>query len=186
MLESTRGIKMAYEEHGVGPAVVLLNGIPLTSKPWQQQIRPLVAAGFRVIIPELTCVEKIPTAQAVENRGDDVIRLLNYLGIGRAAVVGMAMGGDVAISLLERHPHRLAGTALVACPGFPSDDVEHLRRTERLVRIQPGIPTLVLGTERERDEASMQDSANSDRCLVDFLRGLRRARACRPAFRKVA
>src|SRR3954466_9995635 len=47
--ENTTPIELYYEDHGSGPAVVLLHGWPVDSRSWEPQVHPLVAAGHRVI-----------------------------------------------------------------------------------------------------------------------------------------
>src|ERR671931_218016 len=46
-------VKLHYVEAGDGPLVVLLHGFPEFWYGWRQQIAPLVAAGFRVVAPDL-------------------------------------------------------------------------------------------------------------------------------------
>ncbi len=43
--ENTADIRLYYEDHGSGPAVVLLSGWPLDSRSWEPQLHPLLAAG---------------------------------------------------------------------------------------------------------------------------------------------
>ena len=47
--ENTADISLYYEDHGSGPAVVLLSGWPLDSRSWEPQVHPLLVAGHRVI-----------------------------------------------------------------------------------------------------------------------------------------
>src|ERR1035438_10077851 len=47
--ENTTDIDLYYEDHGSGPAVVLLSGWPLDSRSWEPQMHPRLEAGHRVI-----------------------------------------------------------------------------------------------------------------------------------------
>ena len=47
--ENTADIRLYYEDHGNGPAVVLLSGWPLDSRSWEPQVHALLQAGHRVI-----------------------------------------------------------------------------------------------------------------------------------------
>jgi len=47
------GISLAYDEVGAGPAVLLVHGFPLNRQMWRPQMAILVAAGYRVIAPDL-------------------------------------------------------------------------------------------------------------------------------------
>ena len=44
--------RLHYVEAGEGPLVVLLHGFPEFWYGWRQQIKPLAAAGFRVVVPD--------------------------------------------------------------------------------------------------------------------------------------
>src|ERR1700753_1754490 len=48
--ETSSSIELYCEDHGSGPAVVLLSGWPLDSRSWEPQVQPLLAAGYRVIV----------------------------------------------------------------------------------------------------------------------------------------
>ena len=41
--------ELYYEDHGSGPAVVLLHGWPVDSRSWERQTRELLVGGYRVI-----------------------------------------------------------------------------------------------------------------------------------------
>src|ERR1700756_415727 len=46
-------VRLHYVEAGNGPLMVLLHGFPEYWFGWRQQMRPLAAAGFRVVAPDL-------------------------------------------------------------------------------------------------------------------------------------
>src|SRR4249920_2998162 len=48
--ENSTPIALYYEDHGSGPAVVLLSGWPLDSRSWEPQTQVLLEAGHRVIV----------------------------------------------------------------------------------------------------------------------------------------
>ena len=49
---------------------------------------------------------------AIETHSADIIGLLNYLGIGRAAICGLSFGDSVLHDLMENYPQRIAGAYL--------------------------------------------------------------------------
>jgi len=107
------GKTMNYEEHGAGPAVLLLHGV---SADRRMRIQPLNLAGYRVIVPDL-CGSGESTA-ATDNDStnvlsDDIVGLLDYLGIGRVAIVSLPPGSQILRTILQRYPHRLAAAAFV-------------------------------------------------------------------------
>lgn len=109
-----------YIETGTGPAVVLLHAFPVDSALWAAQRRPLGQAGLRVITPDLPGFggSGVPEADpSLDVMADEVAGLLDGLGIERAIVGGLSMGGYVAMAMLRRHPQRLAGVVLADTKG---------------------------------------------------------------------
>ena len=48
-VENGNDIEIHYEDHGEGPAIVLIHGYPLNGRSWERQERVLLAAGYRAI-----------------------------------------------------------------------------------------------------------------------------------------
>lgn len=107
-------------ETGTGPAVVLLHAFPVDSALWAAQRRPLASAGLRVITPDLPGFggSGLPDAEpSLDVMADEVAGLLDALGIERAIVGGLSMGGYVVMAMLRRHADRLAGIVLADTKG---------------------------------------------------------------------
>lgn len=133
MKATVNGITLGYDDVGSGPAVVLLHGFPLSRRMWEPQVAPLVAAGFRVIIPDLRGFgesEAPAGGYDMNTFADDVVALLNYLGVGRAVVGGMSMGGYVLLNLLERYRPRVAAAGFFVTRSRGDDVAEKRRRSE--------------------------------------------------------
>jgi len=84
---SARG-DLAYLDEGEGEVVVLLHGWPTSSFLWRR-LTPLLAARFRVLVPDLVGETIVAQAEAV-------CELLAHLGVERYAVIGHSHGGGVA------------------------------------------------------------------------------------------
>ena len=111
-------------DHGEGPAVLLLHGFPDSRHLWRHQVPALAGAGFRALAPDLRGFGDAPKpagvpAYALERVIDDLIGILDALGVERAHVVGHDWGAVVAWLLASTRPERVASlTALtVGCPG---------------------------------------------------------------------
>ena len=104
------GLQLYYEEHGSGPPLVLLHGGLHTIGLSFGALIPRLAASHRVIAVELqghgrtADIDRVPTYR---DFADDVVALLDHLGIERAGVFGFSLGGNVAIELGLRHPTRV-------------------------------------------------------------------------------
>jgi len=104
------GLRLYYEVHGQGRPLVLLHGGLHTIDLSFRDLIPLLAGTHRLIGVELqghgrtADVEREPTYPAM---ADDVVALLDHLGLERADVLGFSLGGLVALELAMRHPGRL-------------------------------------------------------------------------------
>ena len=102
-------------ESGTGPAVVLLHAFPVDSTLWAPQRRALARAGYRVITPDLPGFggSAVSTeTPSVDVMADEVVAMMDELGIGDAVVGGLSMGGYVAMAMLRRNPGRISRLVL--------------------------------------------------------------------------
>jgi pimeloyl-ACP methyl ester carboxylesterase len=97
-LELADGGHLAFEDVGDGPAVLLLHPGLWDMRTWEPQMATFPAAGYRVIRYDLRGYGRSsrPGDQPYSHV-DDLRELLGHLGVDRAALVGVSMGGRVAI-----------------------------------------------------------------------------------------
>lgn len=103
-----------YQEAGAGPPLVLLHAFPLSSAMWAD-VLPALAGSARVITPDQRGFGKSPLGSeppSLDLAADDAAALLDRLGIDRAVLGGLSMGGYVAMAVCRRHSDRLAGLVL--------------------------------------------------------------------------
>ena len=125
--------ELAYDDVGAGPAVVLIHGHPFNRSMWAPQLAALRPA-YRVIAPDLRGFGDSPvTAGTVTMRelAGDVERLLDRIGVGPAAVVGLSMGGLVVMELAAADPGRWWALGLVATTAQPVTAAEQADRRAR-------------------------------------------------------
>jgi pimeloyl-ACP methyl ester carboxylesterase len=101
--------QLHYVETGDGPLVVLLHGFPEFSYGWRHQIRPLAAAGFRVVAPDmrgynLSSKPESVTAYDTGQLTADISGLIHERGAESAMLVGHDWGGSVAWATAMQHP----------------------------------------------------------------------------------
>jgi non-heme chloroperoxidase len=98
--ENSTSIELYYEDHGSGPAVVLLSGWPLDSRSWEPQMHTLLAAGHRVITYDRRGFGQSsrPTeGYDFDTLAGDLDKLLTELDVREATLVGFSLGtGEVA------------------------------------------------------------------------------------------
>jgi 3-oxoadipate enol-lactonase len=125
----SRGARpVGYEEHGAGSPVVLLHPFPFARGIWSGLVEVL-AVRHRVIAVDARGFGESPLGEdgyAVDDLADDLAALLAELGVARAAVLGMSMGGYTALAFAVRHPARLG--ALVLCDTRAAADSAETRK----------------------------------------------------------
>jgi pimeloyl-ACP methyl ester carboxylesterase len=109
---TVNGLRMHVQSAGQGPAVVLLHGFPDNHVVWRKQIAPLVAAGFRVLAPDLrgcgdSDMPRAVDAYRLHHVCTDVLAMLDQLGIDKARVVGHDWGAAVGWMLCMNAPQRI-------------------------------------------------------------------------------
>jgi pimeloyl-ACP methyl ester carboxylesterase len=99
---------------------------------WQPQLAGLSEAGYRVICPDLPGFGETPLSSSPFSMGayaDAVIALLDRLGVEKAVIGGMSMGGYVLLNLLERYPDRLLGAMFLLTRAAADDAAGKEKRT---------------------------------------------------------
>jgi 3-oxoadipate enol-lactonase len=114
------GARLWYDEAGSGPVVLLLHGGLGDSGLWEPVV-PLLAARFRTIRTDLRFFGRSTGPAAPWSWEDDVVGVLDGLGIERAGLVGLSLGGRIALDLALAHPERFWAVAGVA-PGLAGHD----------------------------------------------------------------
>jgi 3-oxoadipate enol-lactonase len=106
-----------YQDHNPGghPAVLLIHGLGATSDSWKLQAPALAAAGYRVLAPDLPGFGKSPISVpvTVPRMASGLDQLLSSLNAAPAHVVGISMGGTVALQLAADFPGSVAKLVLV-------------------------------------------------------------------------
>jgi pimeloyl-ACP methyl ester carboxylesterase len=118
-------LTMYYEEHGAGAGrpLVLIHGALSAIGTSFGTILPLLAKNRRVIAVELQAhghTADIDRDLTVEHFADDVVALLDHLGIDRADVFGWSMGAAVALRLGTDHADRV-GRLVLASVSYDTD-----------------------------------------------------------------
>ncbi|MBD8080115.1 alpha/beta fold hydrolase [Cellulosimicrobium arenosum] len=112
---STARPELHVLRQGHGDPVVLLHGFPLDHRMWSD-VAAVLPGDAPILAPDLPGLGTGPVPGAepsVDVAADAVADLLDATGARRAVVVGLSMGGYVALALAERRPDLVAGLGLV-------------------------------------------------------------------------
>ena len=105
-----------YEEAGQGPPLLLVPGLSGLGAFWTHQVAEF-KRDFRVIIHDHRGAGQSTHSRirySVEQMADDVLRLMDRLGIAAAHLVGHSTGGAIGQVIAQDHPGRLQSLVLSA------------------------------------------------------------------------
>jgi len=109
-------IEMYYESRGSGPALVVIGGLGLEMSELGTLVDPL-ASSFRVVAFDNRGAGRSSKPRgpySIEQMAGDVAGLIDRLDLPRAHVLGISMGGKIAMALAFAHPERVDHLVLVS------------------------------------------------------------------------
>src|SRR2546421_5543706 len=109
-------IQMYYEMHGDGESLVVILGLGTDVSEWDGIIRWL-AEKYKVLAFDnrgAGRTDKPDIPYSIEMMAQDTEELMNALAIERASILGISMGGRIALALALRHPERVEKLILVS------------------------------------------------------------------------
>ncbi|GAB2841361.1 alpha/beta hydrolase [Actinocorallia aurea] len=141
------GVEIAFEVVGQGPPVVLLHGFFGDRSTWRDAGYVARLGGFRLILVDGRGHGESgrpyePAAYDVARQADDVLAVLDALGLAKASVWGSSMGGIVALHLLAGNPERVDRVVVTGAHGeeVPVEEDDALAETLRTRGMEPLIP----------------------------------------------
>ena len=116
---AANGTSLYIEDHGAGVPVLLIHGFPDSGRLWRHQVPFLVAAGYRVIVPDLRGFgrsgrpEEV-AAYSLRSSVADMTAILDHLDIAAAHVVGHDWGAAVAWLTAMLSPDRVRTLTVIS------------------------------------------------------------------------
>jgi pimeloyl-ACP methyl ester carboxylesterase len=126
---SLDGLNLHYEDRGAGPALLLIAGIPAVASDWAPLAEPM-SAERRVIAYDNRGSggsTVTPGPYSTAGLAADAVALLDHLGIERASVFGMSLGGMIAQEVALGWPDRVERLVL----GCTHAGIRHAERQPR-------------------------------------------------------
>jgi pimeloyl-ACP methyl ester carboxylesterase len=113
------GVGLYYEEAGSGTPIVFVHEFAGDHRSWEPQLR-FLSRWFRCIAYNArgyppSDVPDDPAAYSQAHARDDVVAVLDHLGIERAHVVGLSMGGFATLHVGLAHPGRARSLVVAGC-----------------------------------------------------------------------
>jgi pimeloyl-ACP methyl ester carboxylesterase len=117
------GVKIYYESHGSGPAVLLSHGYSASSRMWQGQVEAL-KDRYHVITWDMrghgqTDSPEDQDEYSEEKTVDDMAAILRECGVDRAVIGGLSLGGYMSLAFNLKYPHMVRALMLFDTgPGY--------------------------------------------------------------------
>jgi len=121
---AVHGVELALDDRGGGPALLFVHGYPLDGTLWRHQAGAF--PGWRTLIPDLRGLGRSDAPDlgySMATYADDLVGLLDAVGVDDVVLAGLSMGGYIAFEFLRRHRPRVRGLVLVDTRA-PADSAE--------------------------------------------------------------
>jgi pimeloyl-ACP methyl ester carboxylesterase len=142
------GIRIGYQERGLGEPLLLLMGLGAPGAVWEEHLKAY-ERHFRCIAMDNRGAgdsDKPQGPYSSAMMADDAAALLDSLHIGSARIAGISMGSAIAQELALRHPSKVRSMVLVSswasCDSYLKELLEHFRLAR--CRLSPGAFTRLL------------------------------------------
>jgi pimeloyl-ACP methyl ester carboxylesterase len=130
----TNGLRLHVVQCGPldGPLVILLHGFPEYWETWHKQLPALVAAGYRVWVPDQRGYNLSDKPRGIRNYiipvlANDVLGLIDAAGRRQVHLISHDWGAIVTWYLAAQYPERLASTTIINVP-HPAAGTKNLWR----------------------------------------------------------
>jgi pimeloyl-ACP methyl ester carboxylesterase len=137
------GVSLSLSDTGEGIPVVLLHGLTASRRYVVMGSKALERSGHRVIAYDArghgrSSPAPDRTAYTYEDLGEDLLAVLDDLGIERAVLAGASMGAHTALWLALRGSERVAGLVVIT-PAYEPDANDDPKRLERWDALADGL-----------------------------------------------
>jgi len=115
----TRGAKLYWEEHGVGPPVLLIMGLSFTHEMWYR-VLPWLTQRYRTILFDNRGMGRSNVPRGpyrISQLADDAMAVLDAAQVPAAHIIGASMGGMISQEIALRHPQRVL-SLLLGCTSY--------------------------------------------------------------------
>ncbi|MEF2277384.1 alpha/beta hydrolase [Deinococcus sp. YIM 134068] len=140
------GARIAYKSQGQGPAMLLIHGFPLNGEFFKNN-RSELSKSFRVITIDLRGFGRSTAPDgngSVQTYAQDALAVMDRLGVQKAVIGGMSMGGPILFEMYRRAPERFNGMVLIATTANPPSITEqNLWKGVGLQAQANGVPSIV-------------------------------------------
>jgi len=169
----SNGARIHYSSMGQGPTMFLIHGFPLNGDFFKDNA-PALSKNYRVVTIDLRGFGQSTTDAAdpgsVGTYAGDALAVMDKLGVKKAVIGGMSMGGQIALELYRKAPERFSGLVLIATIANPASITEQnlwkgISLQAQAYGVQSIVPELIKDMITGKDTAARPE-------LKKFLEGL--------------
>jgi len=111
---STHDLSIHYEESGKGIPVILVHGHPFDASMWSPQLAGSFS-GFGLLAPEIRNFGRTTSSSDAQNfatYAQDILHFADALALEKFVIIGLSMGGQIALEVATSAPERVLGLGL--------------------------------------------------------------------------
>ena len=164
MKAKINGIQMGYKEFGEeGQPIVLIHGFGLNRTIWKEMVENYFS-NHRVMLPDVRGhgeSEAPKGAYPMTLLAEDILRLLDFLKIEKAAICGHSMGGYITLAFADRYPERLSGVGLITTRADADSAEKRLDRYQMVDEVKENGAVVLaesLAPKLTKDEAVLDEA----------------------------
>ena len=105
-MAEVNGAKLYYEQMGEGYPLILIHGFSLNTRMWDDQFENF-AKYYKVLRYDVRGFGKSSIPEEPYSHCKDLYSLMEFLGIDKAYVIGLSMGGGIAIDFTVEYPEKV-------------------------------------------------------------------------------
>lgn len=167
--------RLYYEQTGAGPDVIFIHGAFLDRTSWEPQIKAF-SSDYRVTCYDVRGHGKTEAGEIQFSDSHDLKILMDSLEIEKAHLVGLSMGGGIALDYASQYPDRIGGLILVG-PGIGGGTWDSELYTAYVQELTPHLQA----EDFEEINATMlkywsigpdRDEVSVDQAFLDTMRSL--------------
>ena len=172
-VERPDGARIYYQVRGEGEPMMLIHGYPLNMGLFRDNVDALAEAGYQVITPDLRGFgrSEAPDGSAtIQIYAEDMLAVMDELGLDQAIVLGMSMGGWTLFEMYDQAPERFTGLVFNDTAAVPAGIAEAalwlgVGQQAEASGVESVVPFLI------KDMFTGETRTNNQE-LVDYLSGL--------------
>lgn len=133
------GRTVSYHDSGSGKALFFLHSFGHNKNLWYPQLSHFAGRGYRVIAPDMPGHGESsfdPANHTVDSIAETSIELLDKLGVNKAVVAGISIGGYILLKMMARRPDLFEGMVMICTKAEADTDEIKARRRAQIENIR--------------------------------------------------